>query len=135
MSYGTIFHFPLWVRDFLDPRRSRYFYSTSLVIDNCQKAINSLILDPNSDSHDVDGLVYFFAPTPTPSESSEIPTDNIANATHLLQSTRNESDRHELLLSLEYLSEIHCFDIYDRGQGQRDFTNGIVHWVCTTLVG
>ena len=133
-KYVLQYSVPHWIRDFFfDPTdRSRYFYSTSLVIDKCQKAIKSLILDPNPDSYDDNGLVYFFVPTPTP--SGEIPTD-IANATCLLEGARNGSDRNELLSFLEYLSEIHWFDTYNRGQGQRYLTNGIVHWVCTTLVG
>jgi len=124
------------MRDFfLNPNRSRYLYSTSLVIDECQKIIKHLIFDPNPHFHTsrFDDLLYFFMPTPTP--SGEIP---IANATHLLESARNGSDRHELLLFLEYLSEIHWFDIYNRDWHrtcERDLTNGIVHWLCTTLVG
>jgi hypothetical protein len=80
--------------------------------------------------HKTDGLVYFFTPTPT--WSGEI---SIANATHLLESATNGSDRHELLLFLEYLSEIHWFGVYHGGWVQRQLTNGIIHWVCTTLVG
>ena len=118
---------------FFDPTRSRYLYSTSLIIDECQKAIKHHILDLNPRSHVNYGLVYFFTPTPT--LSGEIPIGNIANATHLLESARNEPDGHPLLLFLEYLSEIYWFDIYHRGQGQRYLTNSIMHWACTTLVG
>jgi hypothetical protein len=133
-KYVLGYYVPLWMRDFFfDPNRSRHLYSTSLVIDKCQMAIKSLILDPNPDFHKNDDLVYFFTPMPTPSGESLI--GNIANATRLLESARNGSDRHELLPFLEYLSEIHWFDIYNRCQGQRHFINGIVHWVCTTLVG
>ena len=123
-----------WMRDFFfNPNRCRYLYSTSLVIHKCLKAIESLLVDPTPDSHNDPGLVYFFTPMPTP--SGEAPNGNIANATRLLKSATNGSDRHELLLSLEYLSEIHWFDIYNRSRGQRHLTNIIVHWVCTTLVG
>jgi len=130
-KYVLGYHVPIWIRDFfLDPNRSRYLYSTSLVIDECRKAIKSLILDTNPDFHHHDDLVHFFMPMPT--LSGEIP---IANATRLLESAGNGSDRHELLLFLKYLSEIHWFDIYNRGQAQRHLTNRIVHWVCTALVG
>ena len=128
------YYVPTWMRDFfLNPNRSRYLYSTSLVIDKCQKAIKSIILDPNPDSYKTNSLLYFFTPALT--LSSQIPIGNIANATRLLESARNGSGMHELLLFLKYLSEIHWFDIYNRGWGQRHLTNGIVHWVCTTLVG
>jgi hypothetical protein len=129
------YHVPNFLRTFFfDPNRSRYLYSTSLVIDKCQKAITSLIFDPNPDFHNYRALVYFFTLTPTP--SGEIPIGNIANATRLLESARNGSDRHELLLFLKYLSEIHWFDIYNKGWRQRHLTNRIVHWVTyTTHVG
>ena len=135
-KYVLRYYLPLWIRAFFfDPNRSQHLYSTSLVIDKCQKAINSLILDPNPDSYNDDGLVYFFMPTPT--LSGEIPIDNIANATRLLESAGNGSDRNELLLFLEYLSEIRWFHVYTRFRGlrQRRLTNRIVHWVCTALVG
>jgi len=121
------YHVQLWVRDFfLNPNRSRYLYSTSLVIDECQKAIKSLILEPNSDFHLSGSLESFFMPI----LSSEIP---VANATRLLE---NGSDRNKLQFFLEYLSEIPWFDIYyNRGPGRRHFTNIIVHWVYTILVG
>jgi len=119
---------------FFDPNRSRYLYSTSLVIDKCQKAIKSHILDLDPVSYKDDSLVCFSIPTPT--STSEIPIGNIANATHLLEGAINGSDQNELLPFLKYLSEIHWFDIYNRGGSQRCLTNGIVHWVCTTtLVG
>jgi len=131
-KYVLMYYIPTWMRDFFfDPTRSRYLYSTSLVIDECQRAIKCHILDP--DPHPYYGLTYFF--TPTPKLSGEIPIGNIANATYLLESVRNGPDRHELLLFLEYLSGINWFDIYHGGWGQRDLTNKIVHWVCTTLVG
>jgi len=133
-KYVLGYYVPIWLRDFFfDPDRSRYLYSTSLVIDKCQKAIKRLILDPNANFHKDDNLVYFFMPTPTP--SGEIPISNIANATRLLESARNGPDRNELLRFLDYLSKIHWFDIYNRGRDQRHLTNRIVHWVCTTLVG
>ena len=129
------YYVPTWMRDFFfDPTRSRHLYSTSLVIDECQKAIKHITRDPNAGAHSYvdNGLVPFFKPTPT--LFGEI--CNIAKATHFLESARNGSDRHELLLFLEYLSEIHWFDIYWHGdQGRRDLTDRIVHWVCTTLVG
>jgi hypothetical protein len=125
---------PLWTRDFFfDPTRSRYLYSTSLIIDEYQKAIKRFILHPNPHSYVDYGLAYFFTPTPR-ALSGEIPIGNIANATHLLESATNGPDN-ELLLFLEYLSEIHWFDIYARGPGQRYMTNRIMYWVCTTLVG
>ena len=125
-----VFGYHVLMHDFFfDPNRCQNLYSTSLVLDECQKAIESLILDPNPDSYN-DGLVYFFMPRTTP--SGEAPIGIIANATHLLESARNGSHRPELLLFLKYLSKIPWFD---RGQGQRDFTHAIVHWVCTTLVG
>ena len=124
---------PIWMCDFfLNPNRSRHLYSTSLVIDKCQKAIKSLILDPKPNYHKTNGLVCFFKPTLT--LSGEIPIGSIANATHLLKSARNGSDSNELLLFLKYLSEIHWFDIYNRGWRQRRLSIRIVHWVCTTLV-
>jgi len=133
-KYVLKYYVPTWMRDFFfDPTRSRYLYSTSLVIDEYQKAIKHITRDPNAGAHSYvdNGLVHFFAQTPT--LFGEI--CNIANATHLLESARNGSDRHELLLFLEYLSEIHWFDIYHRGLGQRYLTNRIMHWVYTTLVG
>jgi hypothetical protein len=138
-NYVLGYYVPNWMRNlrdfFFDPNRCRYLYSTSLVIDECRKAIESLILDPNPDSYKTHGLVHFFTPTPSLSPSGENPVSNIANATRLLKSATNGSDRNELLLFLKYLSEIHWFDIYNRGWGPRYLTNGIVHWVCTTLVG
>jgi len=121
---------------FLNPSRSRHLYSTSLVLNECQRAITkSLILDSNPDSNTNFSLLSFFKFTAVTwglSGPGEIP---IVNATHLLESTRNGPDRHELLLFLKYLSEIPWFDIYlNRGKSQRDLTNTIVHWVCTTLV-
>jgi hypothetical protein len=134
-KYVLKYHVPTWAFDFFfDPSRSRYLYSTSLVIDACQKAIKHHIIDPNPHSYgSYFGLVYFF--TPVPSTSGEILNGNIANATHLLEGARNGSDRHELLLFLEYLSDTHWFDIYHGSWHQRAVTNRIVHWVCTTLVG
>ena len=130
-KYVLQYHVPIWIRDFfLNPNRSQYLYSTSLVIDECQKAIKHLILDPYLDFYKNEGLIDFFTPTPT--LSAEIP---IANATRLLEGARNGSDRHELLLFLENLSEIDWFNIYNGDWVRRRFTNGIVHWVCTTLVG
>jgi hypothetical protein len=131
--YVLGYYVPIWIRDFfLNPTRCRYLYSTSLVIDKCQRAIKSLILDPNPEFTKTTNLAHFFMLPPTP--SGEI---SIANATRLLESARNASgsDGHELLLFLEYLSEIHWFDIYNRGWGHRHLTNRIVHWACTTLVG
>jgi len=131
-KYVLGYYVPIWMRDFfLDPNRSQYLYSTSLVVDECRKAIKSLILDPNPDSYKNDGLLYFFTPTPIPSD--ETPFANIANATRLLESARNGSDKHDSLLL--FLSEINWFDIYNRGWRQRHLTNRIVYWVCTTLVG
>ena len=133
-KYVLQYSVPNWLRDFFfDPNRSRSLYSTSLVIDNCQKAIKSCILDPNPGFDKIRSLVYFFMPT-LRRPSGEIPIDNIANATRLLESARSGTDRHELLLFLNYLSEIHWFDIYNRDWSGRHFTNGIMHWVCTTLV-
>jgi hypothetical protein len=126
---------------FLDPNRSRYLYSTSLVIDKCQMAIKSLILDLNPDSYYVHGVTFFFAPTQSLRPSCGhiidrgILMETMANATRLLESARNGSDRPALLPFLEYLSEIPWFHIYNRGWRQRRLTNGIVHWVCTSLVG
>ena len=131
-KYVLRYYAPMWTSDFFfNPTRSRYLYSISLIIDECQKAIKHQLLDLNPHSYANYGLVHFFTPTSTPL-SGEIP---IANATHLLQSARSGSDRHELLLFLEYLSEIHWFDIYHRGWGQRCLANRIMYWVCTTLVG
>ena len=122
---------PIWMHNFfLDPNRSQYLYSTSLVIVKCQKAIKSIILDPDPEPFEPSGLLNFFLPTLTPFH--KIP---IANATHLLESARNGSDRNELLLFLDYLSKIHWFNIYNGGPGKRHLTNRIAHWVCTTLVG
>jgi hypothetical protein len=134
-KYVLSYYVPsLWTCDFFfDPTRSRYLYSTSLIIDECQKAIKHLILDPKPHSYvNCSGLANFFTPTPT--LFGEIPIGNIANATHLLESATNGPDN-ELLLFLEYLSEIHWFDIYNRGEGQRYMTDRIMYWVCTTLVG
>jgi len=132
-KYVLNYYVPVWMGDFfLDPNRSRYLYSTSLVIDACQKAIKSLILDPIH--FHARGPVDFF----TPMQSNRprlVPIDNIAPATHLLESAGNGSDRNELLLFLEYLSKIPWLDVYNGNQKQRRFTNRIVHWVCTTLVG
>ena len=129
---------PTWMCNFfLDPNRSRYLYSTSLVIDNCRTAIKSLILQaPNHFNSFFDqGVTLFFTPM-TPSHGILI--ECMVNATHLLESARNGSDRHdELLLFLEYLSGIPWF-IYCRpgsDRHQRRLTIGIAHWVCTILVG
>jgi hypothetical protein len=134
-KYVLEYYVPKWMLDFfLDPNRSRYLYSTSLVIDKCQTAIKSLILDPNPDS--CYNVTSFFTPTLTPSRG--ILTESMANATRLLESARNGSDRHELLLFLEHLSEIPWFLIYCRpgpAWSQRYLTNRIVRWVCTILVG
>ena len=128
---------PNWRRDFfLDPNRSGYLYSTSLVIDKCQTAIKSLVLDLNPDPFYDHGVTSFFTPTLLPFRAMLI--EGMANATRLLESTRNGSDRNELLLFLKYLSEICWFDIYCRAcsvWSQRHLTNGIVHWVCNILVG
>jgi len=133
-KYVLGYSVPNWLRGFFfDPNRSGYLYSTSLVIERCQKAIKSFIFETNPDSYKNNGPVYFFTPTLTP--FGEIPIGSIANPTCLLESTSNGSDRQELLLFLESLSEIHWFDIYNKGWDQRHFTNRIVHWVCTTLVG
>jgi len=45
---------------FSDPSRSRYLYLSSLVIDKCQKAIKTFILDPDTDSYTTHrhGLVH-----------------------------------------------------------------------------
>jgi hypothetical protein len=133
-KYVLNYYVPVWMGGFfLDPIRSRDLYSTSLVIDKCQKAINSLFLAPNDPRFNSNSLECFFMPTRT--EPGDIPIDNIANATRLLESARNGSDQNELLLFLEYLSKIHWLDIYNGNEDQRHFTNGIVYWVCTTLVG
>ena len=133
-KYVLGYNVSIWMRNFFfDPNRSRHLYSTSSVIDRCQQAIKTHILDPNIDPNKNHGLVYFFTQTLT--LLSEISISNNANATHMLESATNGSDRHELLLFLEYLSEIHWFDIYHMGCGQRLLTNRIMHWVCTTLVG
>ena len=131
-KYVLEYYVTNWMLDFfLDPNRCRHLYSTSLVIDVCRETIQILILDPDPFSFNGD-LVEFFAPT----LPVELISGRLANATHLMESAaRSESERHELLLCLKDLSEIHWFDIYNRGQGQRRLTNGIVHWVCTTLVG
>ena len=70
-----------------------------------------------------------------PALSSEVLIGNIANATHLLESAGNGSDKNELQLFLEYLSNIHWLDIYNGNERQRRLTNVILHWVFTTLVG
>jgi len=135
-KYVLQYYVPNWMGDFFfDPNRSRCLYSASLVINECQKAIEGFILDPNPNFYDNDDPVSFFMPTLTP--SGEVPIGNIANATYLLENARNGSDtgRHVLLLFLEYLSEIHWFDIYNRGMEQRCLTNRIIHWICTILVG
>jgi len=133
-KYVLNYYVPVWMRDFsLNPNRSRYLYSTSLVIDTCRKAIKSLILDPTPHSHSR-GPVAFFIPMRL-TLSNVVPIGNIAPATHLLESAGNGSDRNELLLFLEYLSKIPWLDLYNGNEEQRHFTNGIVHWVCTTLVG
>ena len=134
-KYVLGYYVSVWLRDFfIDPNRSRDLYSTSLVIDKCQKAINNLVLASNPRFYNnLNSLKYFFKPTPTP--PGEIPIDNIANATRLLESARNGSDRNELLLFLQYLSEIHWSDIYNRGGEQRHLTTRVMHWVYTTLVG
>ena len=131
-KYVLQYYVPNWLRDFFfASSRSRSLYSPSLVIDSCQKAIKSFILDPNPGFYKTGSLVHFFMPMPTPFVESLI-----SNATRLLESARNGSDRNELLLFLEYLSEINWFDIYNlRDRGRRHVTNGIMHWVCTTLVG
>ena len=135
-KYVLSYYVPMRTRDFcFDPNRSPYLYSTSLVIDKCQKAIKSLICDTYPYFRENDSLVYFFMSTPTLLFGGVPTVRNIANATRLLESATNESDRHDLLLFLNYLSGIHWFGVYNRGQGQRHFTNGIVHWACTTLVG
>ena len=120
-KYVLGYSVPNWLRGFFfDPNRSGYLYSTSLVIERYQKAIKTLTLDTNPDSYKNNGPVYFFTPTLTP--SGEIPIGNITNPIY-------GSDRQELLLFLQSLSEIHWFDIYNRGWDQRHFTNRIVHWV------
>ena len=141
-KYVSRYSVPNWMCDFfLDPNRSRHLYSTSLVLDKCQMAIKSLILDLNPDSYYIHGVTFFFTPTQSLRPSRGLLIDRgllietVANATRLLESARNGSDRHELLLFLEYLSEIPWFDIYNTGRRQRYLTNGIVHWVCTILVG
>jgi hypothetical protein len=132
-KYVLGYSVPIWMRDFFfDPNRSRHLYSTSLVIDECQQAIETHILDPNFDPDKNHGLVDFFTQALT--LSSDISISNIANATHLLESATNGSDQQELLLFLEYLSEIRWFDIYHKGWGQRLLANRIARWVCTTLV-
>ena len=75
------YYVPFWIRDFfLNPYRCQHLYSTSLVIGECQKAIKSLILDPNSGFRTNHSLEYFFTPMRT--RSGEIP---VVNATHLLE--------------------------------------------------
>jgi len=131
-KYVLSYYIPMRTRDFcFDPNRSPYLYSTSLVIDKCREAIKSLICDTSPYFRENVVLVHFFMPT----LFGKMPTvRNIANATRLLESATNESDRKELLLFLNYLSGIHWFGVYNGGRGRRHFTHGIVHWLCTTLV-
>jgi len=112
---------PHWLHDFpFDPHRSQSLYLTSLVIGECQKAIEALVAK-NSDFYP---LIFFRQ------------HDGISGASHLLEHVKNGSDSNDsdLLLFLGYLSEIPWFDIYTQGWGQRRLTCEIIHWVCTTLV-
>ena len=120
-----VYYVPHGLHDFiLDPIRSRSFYPTSLIINKCQWAIKELESNAQFSSR---FLAHFFEPPPVAFE--------ISNASRLLEHFRNGSDNNDLLLFLRYLSEIHWFNIYTRGGHERWVTNGIIHWVCTTLVG
>lgn len=117
------YYVPRWLRGFFfDPNRCQSLYSTSWVINKCQRAIEGLIQQ--------DSGFYLFSSFFVSKKHGEIP-----GASHLLEHARNGSDRNELMLFLEYLSKVHWLDIYNAGQDQRRVTNGIIHWVFTTLVG
>ena len=119
-----VYYVPRWLRGlFFDPNRSRSLYSSSWVINKCQRAITSLI-EPDC-VFDFKSLLSFFMPTNF-GESSY--------ASRLLEHIRNGSDSSHLLFFLSRLSEIHWLDVYTAGWEQRHLTNGIVHWLCTTLV-
>jgi len=112
-----------WFCDFtFDPSRSRSLYSTHLVTSECQRAIEAFIAT-NSGFYPKEFFVRY-------DEISE-EWSSQADASRLLE---HGSDSNDLLLFLQYLSEIHWLDIYIQGSDGRYLTNGIIQWVCTTLV-
>jgi len=115
------YYVPHWLCDFFfDPHRSQSLYSTSWVIDECQRAIEGFI-GPNSVSY---SPLHFFMQ----------PYGEISDATHLVEHVKEGYDGNDLLHFLGYLSTIHWLDIYTRGWHQRSLTHGIIHWMCITLV-
>ena len=119
-----LYYLPRWLRGFFfDPNRSRNLYSSSWVIDKCQRAITSFT--ERDRDYQCSSLLSFFTPTNY---------REISDARRLLEHIRNGSDSSHLLPFLRCLSEIHWFDVYTAGYTQRRLTNRIVHWLCTTLV-
>jgi len=109
-----------WLCDFIfDPNRSQSLYSTSSVTSECQRAIELFIAE-DADYHPA----AFFA-------SDRL---GISDASRLLEHVKDGFDSHYWLLLLRYLSKIHWLDIYTRGWEGRTLTNGIMEWVCMTLV-
>ena len=132
------YYVPRWLRDFFfDPTRSRCFYSTSWIITKCFERIIEECLQPDCSRN---GLSPFFMPTGYDEVSfgdivvRDIAADGISYASRFLEHVRYGSDRDHLLRFLGNLSEIHWFDIYTKHLSIRYLANGIVHWVCTTLV-
>ena len=116
---------PRWFHEFLfHHNRSQSFHLTSWIIEECQGAIKSSILDSNRQYHYM-GLISFFMP---------MQSSKIAHASYLPESVGNGSDSSSLLGLPGFLSEIHWLDIYNRGWAQNFLANSIMHWVCTTLV-
>jgi hypothetical protein len=121
-----VYYVPRWLRGlFFDPSRSRSLYSSSWVIDKCQRAITSLIKQDRVYDLSTFKLLSFFTPTNY---------GEISDASRLLEHTRNGSNNNDLLLFLKRLCEIHWLDVYTAGWDQRYLTNRLVQWVCTTLV-
>jgi hypothetical protein len=122
------YYVPRGLREFfLDPVRSRCFYPNSWIIDRCQWAMKAAASQLESNVHfHSNFLINFFRP-----QAAVV----ISPASRLLEHVRNGSDNNDLLLFLRYLSEIHWLDFCTRSWGGRRVAIGIVHWVCTTLVG
>ena len=121
-KYVLQYFVPCWLNAFFfDPNRCRNIYPTSLVISECQRAIEASIT-PNSSSYPPS--VFF----------SSGRSNTISFASRLLDHVKNGPDSDDLLLFLRYLSEIHWLDVYTQGPPQRGLTHGIIYWVCTTLV-
>jgi hypothetical protein len=126
-----VYYAPCWLRSFLfNSTRSHSFYPISLIIGNCQKAIQQVLELKQGCSHNLfhRSLCIFFTP---------LIYNGISGAGHIIESARNEpnSNKSLALRFLRFLSEIHWLDFYLVDHQKTCLANAIVQWVCITLVG